>query len=161
MSDVYSLQDQIAKKKSEIDADQKAIEDLREQLRREGGDPGWLRNVPAGQPNEGPPEKPPGKPGTKEYWQARFKLVRARLADAEERQQLVEDELNLLQIQDVRALDPNLKAELDGKIKAKEDEVLQKQAATKQAQRDLENLQQEFQASGAPEEWGQSEVSSQ
>jgi polyhydroxyalkanoate synthesis regulator phasin len=43
MSDVYTLQDQIAKKKAEIAADQEAIEDLREQLRREGGDAGWLR----------------------------------------------------------------------------------------------------------------------
>jgi hypothetical protein len=43
MSDVYKLQDQVAKKKAEIAADQKAIEGLREQLRREGGDAGWLR----------------------------------------------------------------------------------------------------------------------
>jgi predicted RNase H-like nuclease (RuvC/YqgF family) len=43
MSDIHKLQDQIAKKKAEIDEDQKAIEDLREQLRREGGDAGWLR----------------------------------------------------------------------------------------------------------------------
>ena len=43
MSDVHKLQDQIAKKKAEIAADQQAIEDLREQLRREGGDAGWLR----------------------------------------------------------------------------------------------------------------------
>jgi len=43
MSDVYKLQDQVAKKKAEIAADQKAIEDLREQLRREGGDAAWLR----------------------------------------------------------------------------------------------------------------------
>jgi hypothetical protein len=43
MSDVYKLQDQIANKKAQIAADQEAIEDLREQLRREGGDAGWLR----------------------------------------------------------------------------------------------------------------------
>jgi DNA polymerase sigma len=43
MSDIYKLQDQIAEKKAEIAADQQAIEDLREQLRREGGDAGWLR----------------------------------------------------------------------------------------------------------------------
>ena len=34
------------------------------------------------------PEKPESKKGTKEYWQSRFKSARARLADAEERQQL-------------------------------------------------------------------------
>jgi hypothetical protein len=43
MSDVHKLQDEIAEKKAEIAADQEAIEDLREQLRREGGDAGWLR----------------------------------------------------------------------------------------------------------------------
>lgn len=43
MSDVHKLQDQVAKKRSEVAADQQAIEDLREELRRESGDPGWLR----------------------------------------------------------------------------------------------------------------------
>ncbi len=43
MSDVHKLQDQIVKKKAEVAADQEAIENLREQLRREGGDAGWLR----------------------------------------------------------------------------------------------------------------------
>jgi hypothetical protein len=43
LSDIHRLQDQIDKKKAEIAADQEAIEDLREQLRREGGEPGWLR----------------------------------------------------------------------------------------------------------------------
>ena len=43
MSDIHKLQDQIDKKKAEIGADQEAIDDLREQLRREGGDAGWLR----------------------------------------------------------------------------------------------------------------------
>jgi hypothetical protein len=43
MSDVYKLQDQIAKKKAEIAADQEAIDNLQEQLRREGGDAAWLR----------------------------------------------------------------------------------------------------------------------
>jgi hypothetical protein len=43
MSDVNSLQDQITKKKAEVAADQEAIDNLREQLRREGGDAGWLR----------------------------------------------------------------------------------------------------------------------
>jgi len=43
MSDVHTLQDKIAEKKKAIEADEAAIEELREQLRREGGDPGWLR----------------------------------------------------------------------------------------------------------------------
>jgi hypothetical protein len=42
-SDINKLNDQIEKKKQQIAADEKALDDLRDQLRREGGDPGWLR----------------------------------------------------------------------------------------------------------------------
>jgi len=107
-------------------------------------------------------EKPEGKKETKEYWQARFKSARAQLADAQERQQLVEDELNLLQIQQVRALDPDAKTELAEKVKAKEDALSERRKESEQARKALQDLQKEFQASGAPEEWSQeSEVSSQ
>jgi hypothetical protein len=164
MSDVYKLQDQIAEKKEEIAADQEAIDDLREQLRREGGDPGWFRlgaetnqETESGQAT-GKSEKPEAKNGTKEYWQAKFKSARARLADAKEGQQLAEDELNLLQIQAVRELDPNLKADLAGKIQAKEDEISARQAATEEAEKALEDLQNEFKATGQPDEWSETET---
>jgi hypothetical protein len=104
------------------------------------------------------PEKPESKKGTKEYWQNRFKSARARLADAEERQQLAEDELNLLQIQDAREIDPTAKAELADKIKPKENEVSGSRAATEEAQKTLEDLQDEFKASGAPDEWSETET---
>ena len=104
------------------------------------------------------PEKPGSKKGTKEYWQTRFKSARARLADAEERQQLAEDELNLLQIQDAREPNPNVKPELADKIKAKQDEVSGSRAATEEAQKTLEDLQNEFKASGAPDEWSETET---
>jgi len=42
-SDINKLQDEIAKKKQDIADDERAIEDLRDQLRREGSPPGWLR----------------------------------------------------------------------------------------------------------------------
>jgi chromosome segregation ATPase len=167
LSDIHKLQDQIDKKKAEIAADQEAIDDLREQLRREGGDAAWLpAEASAGQTSEArergqaanEPEKPENKKGTKQYWQSRFKSARARLADAEERQQLAEDELNLLQIQDVRELNSNVKAEIAAKIKAKEDEVSGTRAATEEARKTLENLENEFKASGAPDEWSETET---
>ena len=102
-------------------------------------------------------EKPEEKNETKEYWQARFKSARTQLADAQKRRQLAEDELNLLQIQEVRELDPNVKTELAEKIKAKEDEVSLRRAATEEAQKTLEDLQDEFKASGAPDEWSETE----
>ena len=80
------------------------------------------------------------------------------MADAKERQQPAEDELNPLQIPDARELDPNAKAELAEKIKAKEDEVSQRRAATEEAQKNLEDLQNEFKASGAPDEWSETET---
>jgi hypothetical protein len=103
------------------------------------------------------PEKPEEKNESKEYWQARFKSARAQLADAQQRQQLAEDELNLLQIQETRELDPDVKSELSGKVKAKQGEVSERRAVTEKAQKALEDLQQEFKASGAPDEWSETE----
>jgi hypothetical protein len=104
------------------------------------------------------PEKPESRKGTKEYWQSRFKSARAQLADAQERQQLAEDELNLLQIQDAREPNPSVKPELADKIKAKEQEVSGTRAATEEAQKTLEELENEFKASGAPDEWRETET---
>ncbi len=42
-NDLNKLNADIAAKKDQIAKDQQAIDDLRDQLRREGGDPGWLR----------------------------------------------------------------------------------------------------------------------
>ena len=97
---------------------------------------------------------PKGKPGTREYWESRFKSARAKLARAQEIQQLTEDELSLLQIQQAReALNTDVVAELAQKIPAKQTEVDAARAATEKATQELEELQQDFAASGAPEEW--------
>ena len=149
-SDINSRQDQIAKKQADVAADQAAIDDLQDELRREGGDPGWLRNVPPGEPRASTAEQP-GAQGEKN-WDARFKVARARLADAEELLQVTQDELKLLRTQDVHALNSSSKAELDGKVNDKEDEVAQKQQEKDEAQKVLEELQQEFDAAGAQED---------
>ncbi len=150
MSDVHSQQDQIAKKQADVAADQVAIDNLQDELRRASGDPGWLRNVPPGEPRASTAEQP-GAQGEKN-WDARFKVARARLADAEEQLQVTQEELKLLRIQDVRALNSSSKAELDGKVKDKEDEVTQKQQEKDEARKALEDLQQEFDAEGAQED---------
>ena len=41
--DINKFTADIDAKKQQVADDEKAIEDLHEQLRREGGDPGWLR----------------------------------------------------------------------------------------------------------------------
>jgi len=150
MSDVHSQQTQIAQKQADVAADQVAIDNLQDELRRAGGDPGWLRNVPPGEPRASTEEQPEAQ-GEKN-WDARFKVARARLADAEEQLQVTQEELKLLRIQDVRALNSSSKAELDGKVKDKEDEVTQKQQEKDEARKALEDLQQEFDAEGAQED---------
>jgi hypothetical protein len=63
--------------------------------------------------------------------------------------------LNLLQIQDARVLNADVKAELARQIGAKQDEIAQKQALASEAQKALDDLRNEFEASGAPEEWSE------
>jgi hypothetical protein len=159
-SDIGKLQQEIDAKTAEVQADEQAIANLQAQLRREGGDPGWLRPTSgrpaekqraAGGESKEAGETPLGKPGTREYWQSRFKSARAKVAEAQEKQQLAEDELNLLQVQQAR--EPN-GAELGQKIPAKQAEVESARAATHDAELALEALQREFAASGSPEEWG-------
>jgi hypothetical protein len=155
-SDINKLQAEIEAKQQEIKSDEDAISDLRTELQRAGGDPGWLRVAPEGKSSSEKLESegPKGKPGTKEYWESRFKSARAKLAKAQEIQQLTEDELRLLQIQQAReALNTDVAAELAQKIPAKQTEVDAARAATEKATQELEELQQEFAASGAPEEW--------
>jgi hypothetical protein len=150
LSDVHSLQDQIAAKQAAVARDQEAIDDLREELRRGGGNPGWIRGVPPGEPGANPAENPQGK--GKKNWDARLQWARSRLADDEEQLKVSQEELRLLQIQDVRTLNSGQKAELDGKVNDKQDEVAQKQQEKDEAQKALEELQREFEASGAQEE---------
>ncbi len=109
-------------------------------------------------PNMPPAPQPPepkteGKVKTREYWQGRFHNARSALARAREEQKLVEDELSLLQIQQVRELDPNLQKKLRGRIKVKLDELEIKRASTQKAGKALQELQMDFKESGAPEDW--------
>jgi hypothetical protein len=98
-------------------------------------------------------EVPGDKVKTRDYWQARLKQARAKLAQAREQEQLADDELNLLQIQQARELDPNVRQDLDAKMRDKQAEVDSKRAATDAAQKALTDLESEFKESGAPEDW--------
>jgi hypothetical protein len=90
---------------------------------------------------------------SKEYWQPRFRAARAALAHAKEEQTLVEDELQLLQIQQARELDPDRSRKLNGQIDASAIELETKRAATEKAQATLDNIEKEFKKSGAPQDW--------
>jgi hypothetical protein len=102
-------------------------------------------------------EKAEDKIKTRDYWQSRFKSARADLAKAEEEQQVVQDELQLLQIQQARELSPDVQGELKDKISAKNAELEAKKAVTSKAQKALEDLEKEFKDSSASEEWSKTE----
>ena len=98
--------------------------------------------MPPGEPRA----QPEGKGG--KDWDSRFKLARARLADAEEQLHVSQEELKLLRIQVVQTLNSGTKADLDGKVKDKEDEISQKQEQKDEAEKALDELQKEYEASG-------------
>ena len=104
-----------------------------------------------------PPEPPAGKDKTRDYWQGKFKAARLDVAKAKEQQQLAEDELNLLQIQQAREMETTGKADLTAKVQAKQSEVDTNQAATDAAQNALDDLEKDFKASGAPDDWRQTD----
>jgi hypothetical protein len=110
---------------------------------------------PAQETGSTPPESPDDKMKTRDYWQGKFRAARQALARAKEQQQLAEDELNLLQIQQVREIDPNLKADLTTKVQAKQSQVDTNKATTQAAQKVLDDVEKDFQDSGAPSDWGQ------
>jgi hypothetical protein len=112
---------------------------------------------PSQQTGSNPPESPEDKAKTKDYWQSKFKDARQALAKAKEQQQLAEDELNLLQIQQVREIDPNVKTDLTTKVQDKQSQVDINKATTRAAQKVLDDLEKDFQDSGAPSDWGQTD----
>ncbi len=102
-------------------------------------------------------EKPEDKIKTKDYWQGQFKAARAALAKAQEEQQLVEDELQLLQIQQARELAQEVQMQVAQQITAKTLDLEAKREATTKAQKALDDLDKEFADSGAPEDWSKTE----
>lgn len=112
---------------------------------------------PSQETNSNQPESPVDKTQSRDYWQGKFKAARRDVAKAKEVQQLAEDELNLLQIQQAREVDPTLRANLAAKVQDKQSEVDLNKAATEAAQKALDGLEKEFKDSGAPDDWGQTD----
>lgn len=104
-----------------------------------------------------PSETPEDSAQTRDDWQVKFKTARKDLAKAKELQQLSEDELNLLQIQQVREIDRVVKAALAAQLQAKQSEVNVNKDATDAAQERLDELEKEFKESGAPDDWSQTD----
>jgi len=152
--DISGLREAIDKKRQQVDADQQAISELEDELRREGSASQSLETA-------GPQPATPavkldlsGVPkGSEEYWRRRFSAAREALASAQEQRQLAEDELRLLQSQQAHDWGTSAAESAESKIADKESEVESKRAAEAQAQQELDALENEFRQSGAPEEW--------
>jgi hypothetical protein len=97
------------------------------------------------------------KQKTREYWQEQFRSLRKQLADNEEQQRLVEDELSLLQIQQARELSPDVQSQLEAQIRSKNGEVEAKRAATAKTREKLDDLEKAFKESGAPADWSKTD----
>ncbi len=113
-------------------------------------EPGKAQATPVPKTPRAPVES---KMKTREYWQAKFRVARSVLAQAKEEQQLAGDQLSLLQIQQIRELNPNRSKQLKRRIGGKEGELKARREATEKAQEALDNLKKRFKESGAPEDW--------
>lgn len=163
-SDIADVEKKVNAKKLAIEQDDQAISDLRDQLRRDGGEPGWLQTgptsiepdipkaTPAAKNSEGKKEKK-----SKEYWQAKFRTARANLAQAEEAQKLVQDEIDLLKMRQVQEPSADAQTEINGKLAARQTELESASTTTDKAKRALDDLKKEFDDSGAPPEWSETE----
>lgn len=165
-SDIQKGQQDIEAKQKQVEADQQALQNLEEQLRRDGGNAGWLReggsagssgSAGASQAKAKIPPPTEAQKKSKDYWQGRFKEARAALKSAQEQEQLSENELDLLKRQaSLDAAAPNA-GDLQAQVETKQAEVERNRAAVEQAQQDLNDLQQMLQQSGAPAEWSQAQ----
>ncbi len=161
--DINKNQEEMTKKQADLAADDQAISDLRDQLRRDSGNPAWLEGDPVTiEPDV--PDHPVNSSGddkdkkkTKEYWQGRFQAARTIVKKAEEAQKLVEDELNFLKIRQVQEPSADAQAEIKEKMDPAQTNVDNATAVSEKAQHALDDLQKAFDDSGAPAEWSQTE----
>jgi hypothetical protein len=161
-SDIDKLKAAIAAKQEQVEADQQAIAALESQVSSEGGNVKELRAAPPATPLEaGKPDLSGVAPGSKEYWARRFKAARAAMAQAEKQQQLCQDELSLLQSQQAHDIGTPSATAANAQIAEKQSELESAQAVTEQAKKNLADLEQEFEASGAPADWAKPDSSSE
>ena len=144
--DINNLTEKTFQKKQQIAEDQQAVDNLQRELKNAEASWGWL-GAPRANNNQ-PPAPPPiaAAPGSPAYWRAELARAQEQLDSAKEREKLAEDELNLLNVQQARTLDPNAQADLASAISAKQEEVTAAQNAVGQAQEKLEDIEKQMKA---------------
>jgi hypothetical protein len=160
-NDINRLRQAIDEKQQQVDADQQALSDVEDVLRRQGSEPGGIKAAPSAGPLPSAPPDLSGVPKrSEEYWRRRFSAARQALAWAQEERQLAEDELSLLQSQQAHDWGTPAATSAEPKVAAKQSEVDDKRAAEAKAQQELDALEKEFQQSGSPEEWSKPDTTS-
>ena len=145
-SDIDKLTNQINDKQQQIAQDEQAIQDLRVQLAREGGEPGWLEPGNQGWATDiQAAQKTQARADSKAPLREQLKDANQVLANAQEQERLAENEINLLQLQQARELDPGVQADLASKISAKRAEVAAAKAAVEQAKKKIDEINREIQ----------------
>ncbi|MCZ6514923.1 MAG: hypothetical protein O6850_03550 [Acidobacteria bacterium] len=162
---VNSLNEQVQKKEADVAKYQQEIRQLEQELRRAGGPIGWSR-TPARAPlaafaaspsqQKAPKEKEPDDPAQKEqYWKGRFRSARAELAEAEQDFSLQDGELSLATSAAAREPDTRQRQSRMAGLAGKRAEVERYRRRREEARAELEDLQREFSASGAPRAWAE------
>ncbi len=162
---VNSLNEQMQKKEADVEKYRQEIRQLEQELRRAGGPIGWSR-TPARAPlgalaaspaqQKAPKEKEPDDPAQKEqYWKGRFRSARAELAEAEQDFSLQDGELSLATSAAAREPDTRQRESRMAGLAGKRAEVERYRRRLEEAREELEDLQREFSASGAPRAWAE------
>ncbi|MGH9432076.1 MAG: hypothetical protein ACRD3T_11090 [Terriglobia bacterium] len=145
-SNIGKLTSQIDEKKQQITEDEQVIQDLRVQLAREGGEPGWVEAGNRGWATDIQAAKQTQlKADSKAPLGDQLKDANQALANAKEQERLAENELSLLQLQQARELNPGVQADVASKIDAKQAEIAAAKAAIEQAQKRIDEINQEIQ----------------
>jgi hypothetical protein len=152
-SDIDKVTAAIEQKKQQVEADQKAISDLQQEVQAQGGSSDWLSGGTAA-----PKADLSGvEKGSQKYWQLRFEAARKAVEQADREQKLSGDELDLLKAQQAHEMASAAAADRAQEVAAKQAQAESARAAAEKAHQELDTVQQEFDQSGAPAEWSQPE----
>lgn len=152
-SDIDRITAAVDQKKQQVEADQNAIADLQQEVQAAGGSSDWL----AGGSATPKADLSGVEKESREYWQRRFEAARRAVEQADRQQKLSEDELDLLKAQQAHEMATAAAADAAQQVAAKQAQADSDRAAAGKAHQELDALQKEFEASGAPAEWTQAE----
>ena len=164
-SNVTGVAEEIREKEQEVVRHQKAIRDLEDELRRARGNFGWSRTSPRAPVTartaaaaSAPKVNPNELPQDEDYWRDRFTAARAKVEEARRDQALLEDELMLTMTAAARIPDPaeRLRQHQAG-IESRRMAVERHQVVITQAEEDLDELTEDFRATGLPRAWSEPE----